>query len=168
MLEELEVRNTRVEDASSISALVLKVAPSFASAPGALVAPWFAETITSAAIAGYVGDSRFNYLIALVKSVLAGVIAVCEETHVHHLFVAPEYQRQGIAAQLWQRAKSGALAVGNSDGFYVRSSKDAVPVYESFVSVLRAREWRKMGLFLSPCTWRLAVCIVTSRCSRCP
>lgn len=150
MLEELEIRNARIDDAPGISALILKVAPFFASAPGAPVAPWFAGTITPAAIAGYVGDSRFNYLVALVKDVLAGVIAVCAATHVHHLFVAPEYQRQGVAAQLWQRAKSEALAAGNSDGFYVRSSEYAVPVYESFGFRVVGERTEKEGIVFVP------------------
>lgn len=150
MLEELEIRNARVEDAPNISALIFKVAPFFASAPGAPVAPWFAGTITPAAIAGYIGDSRFNYLVALVKGVLAGVVAVREARHVHHLFVAPEFHRKGLAAKLWERAKVDALALGNKEGFSVRSSEFAVPVYERFgFRVIGARA-EKDGIVFVP------------------
>lgn len=150
MRQEFEIRPARVDDAPRISALILKLAPFFASVPGASVAPWFAETITPTAIAGYISDSRFNYLVALVNGVLAGVVAVREATYVHHLFVALEYQRRGVAARLWWRAELDALAAGNRDGFYVRSSEYAIPVYESFGFRVVGERTEKAGIVFVP------------------
>ena len=58
---------------------------------------------------------RFNYLAGFVGQTLAGVIAVRDTTHVHHLFVAPEFQRKGLAGKLWARAKADAVSSGNKD-----------------------------------------------------
>lgn len=150
MREEPEIRNARVDDAPAISALILSTAPLFVSTSGKSVAPWFASSVTPAAIAGCIGDSRFNYLVALFGRVIAGVIAVRDTTHVHHLFVAPEFQRQGIAGQLWRRAESEAVAAGNNDGFFVRSSEYAVPVYERLGFRMAGERTEKEGIVFVP------------------
>lgn len=150
MQQEPEIRTASVNDAPAISALILSVAPLFASTPGGSVTPWFANSVTPAAIASYIADSKFNYLVALLGRVVAGAIAVRDATHVHHLFVAREFQRRGIATQLWSRAKSDALAARNSDGFYVRSSEYAVPVYERFYFRVVGERQEKDGILFLP------------------
>lgn len=59
----------------------------------------------------------FNYLDWFVEPTLAVVILVRETTRVHHLFVAPEFHRRGVAAKLRERAKANAFA-----------SEDALPM----------------------------------------
>jgi GNAT superfamily N-acetyltransferase len=132
MHEQPTIRKARTEDAPQISELIFRVAHYFASSASGEVAPWFLESITPSAIADNINDSKFNYLVGLVGQALAGVLAVRDTTHVHHLFVAPEFHRKGLAAKLWERAKADALASGNKEGFWVRSSEFAVPVYERF------------------------------------
>ena len=132
MQEHPTIRKARTEDASQIGELIFRVAHYFSSSASGEVAPWFLESITPSAIAGNINNPRFNYLVALLGQALAGVISVRDTTHVHHLFVAPEFHRKGLAAKLWERAKADALASGNKEGFSVRSSEFAVPVYERF------------------------------------
>jgi GNAT superfamily N-acetyltransferase len=132
MQEKLTIRKAHPADASLISELIFKDAHFFNSSASCEVAPWFLATIAPSAIASNIGDPKFNYLVGFMGQTLAGVIALRDTTHVHHLFVAPEFHRQGVAARLWQRAKSDAIASGNSEGFFVRSSEFAVPVYERF------------------------------------
>ena len=132
MLEHLTIRKARPADALGISELISMVAHYFNSSAVGEAAPWFLASVTPAAIAGTITDPKFNYLTGVVGSTLAGVIALRDSTHVHHLFVAPECHRQGVAARLWARAKADAIAAGNSDGFSVRSSEYAVPVYQRF------------------------------------
>jgi len=130
--EQSTVRNARPDDVSRISDLINMVAYYFNASPCSEVAPWFLASITPSAIAGYILDPKFNYLVGCVGQGLAGVIALRDATHVHHLFVAPEYHRQGVATRLWEHAKTDAIAAGNTAGFSVRSSEYAVPVYQRF------------------------------------
>lgn len=132
MQEQLTIRKAHSADASQISELIFKVAHSFNSSASGEVAPWLLASITPSAVAGNIGDPKYSYLVGFMGQTLAGVIALHDTTHVHHLFVAPEFHRQGVAAKLWQRAKTDAIALGNSGGFSVRSSEFAVPVYERF------------------------------------
>lgn len=130
MQEQFTIRKGHTEDASQVSELIGRVAYYFASSASDEVAPWFLQSVTPSAIAEYINDSKFNYLVGLVGPVLAGVIAVRDTTHVNYLFVAPEFHRKGLATKLWERAKADALASGNKEGFSVRSSEFAVPVYD--------------------------------------
>ena len=132
MQEQLTIRKACSADASHISELICKVAHCFNSSASGEVAPWFLASVTPSAIAGHIADTKFNYLVGFVGQSLAGVIALRDTTHVHHLFVAPEFHRQGVAAKLWGRAKVDAIASGNTEGFSVRSSEYAVPVYQRF------------------------------------
>ena len=150
MQEQLTIRKARTEDASQTSELIGRVAYYFASSASGEVAPWFLESVTPSAIADHINDPKLNYLVGLLGPVLAGVIAMRDITHVHHLFVAPEFHRKGLAAKLWERAKADALASGNKEGFSVRSSEFAVPVYEYFgFRVIGARA-EKDGIVFVP------------------
>lgn len=59
----------------------------------------------------------FNYLDGFVEPAPAIVILAREPTRVHHLFVAPEFRRRGVAAKLREREKANAFA-----------SEDALPM----------------------------------------
>lgn len=132
MQEQPIIRKARTEDASKISELIFRVAHHFSTGTTGEVASWFKASITPSAIAGHINDPKFNYLVGFMGEALAGVIAVRDITHVHHLFVAPEFQRNGLATKLWEHAKSEALMSGNKEGFSVRSSEFAVSVYQRF------------------------------------
>lgn len=144
------IRKARPEDVSQISELILKVAHYFSLSASGEVAPWFLASITPSAIAENVNDPKFNYLVGFVGQALAGVIAVRDTMHVHHLFVAPEFHRKGLAAKLWARAKADALTAGNKEGFSVRSSEYAVPVYERFGFRIIGARAQKDGIVFVP------------------
>lgn len=148
MPDPFEIRNAQVADAPRISSLILSVAHYFD--PRGSVAPWFRNSVSPQAIEGYIGDNRFNYLVAYSGQILYGVIAVRDTNHLYHLFVAPDVHRQGIATQLWERAKNDALNAGNTEGFFVRSSEYAVPVYERFGFRVAEAPAEKEGLVFVP------------------
>ncbi len=150
MQEQLTIRNAYAADASQISELVSMVAHRFNSSTSGEVATWFLETISPSAIAANIADSRFKYFVALMGSALAGVIALRDTTHVHHLFVASEFHRQGIAAKLWEHAKADAIVAGNRMGFMVRSSEYAVPVYERLGFQVVGARAEKDGVIFVP------------------
>ena len=80
----------------------------------------------------YILSDRYDYLIAEVEDELAGFIAMQDKTHLFHLFVSPQYQRRGLARELWRRARDAAGPHDVAREFTVNSSLLAVPVYERF------------------------------------
>jgi len=150
MQNPVGIRRAHVVDAPLISTLILNVAHYFSSGASGEVASWFLNSITPQAIEGYIRDAKYNYLVAHSDGVLVGVISVRDTSHVHHLFVAPETHRQGVAAQLWTRAMADALNAGNTDGFFVRSSEYAVPVYSRFGFRVAGARSEKDGIVFVP------------------
>jgi GNAT superfamily N-acetyltransferase len=63
---------------------------------------------------------------------LAGVVALRDNAHLYHLFVAPAFQGQGLSRMLWEHARGDALSRGNTGAFTVNATPYAVPVYERF------------------------------------
>jgi ribosomal protein S18 acetylase RimI-like enzyme len=150
MRDTLTIRKATPEDALPISQLIHEVALRFNAGPGGELAPWFLASVTPSAIAACIGDTRFNYLLGLVGEALAGVVAVRDATHVHHLFVAADFHCRGIATSLWERAKTDAKAAGNGEGFLVRSSDFAVPAYERFGFRVIGTRFEKDGMAFVP------------------
>jgi len=75
---------------------------------------------------------------------------VHDRSYIFHLFVAPEYQRCGIATRLWEAAKAEAVAAGNTQGFRVRSSLLAVPLYFRFGFEITGERAEKNGIAYVP------------------
>jgi GNAT superfamily N-acetyltransferase len=128
----LHIRAAAVADAPAISALIRSVAHYFMLDPAGAGAGQFLQSITPTATAGYIGSADFLYLLGEVGGKLAGVVAVRDNTHLFHLFIAAQFQRAGFASALWECAKASAMAAGNNDGFTVNSSLFAQAVYEHF------------------------------------
>ncbi|MCG8454939.1 MAG: GNAT family N-acetyltransferase, partial [Holophagales bacterium] len=131
------IRPAAPADAQAISELIQRLARFFTLRPDGEGAEAFLETIRPAAIREYLESGEYHFLVAEVgdgaEARLAGVVAVRGTCHLFHLFVSPDFHRQGIASRLWQRAKQAAIRAGNSRGeFSVFSTPYAVPVYESF------------------------------------
>jgi GNAT superfamily N-acetyltransferase len=92
----------------------------------------------------------FVYHVADTGVGLAGFIAVRDASHLFHLFVARDWQGQGVARRLWDVAREAALASGNPGVFTVNSSKLACPVYESFGFGPTAPLQCKNGIYFQP------------------
>lgn len=88
--------------------------------------------------------------MGFVGQVIAGVIVLRDRTHIHHLFVVPEFHHQGVATKLWEHAKADAIAFGNNKIFSVRSSEYAVPVYERFGFHIVGTRAEKDGVIFVP------------------
>lgn len=150
MRDNISIRRAREGDAPEISALIHGVAYFFTANQANALPQRFANSITPLAIERYIGDDRFNCLTAWSSATLAGVIAMRDGAHVHHLFVAPSFQRRGIATRLWEHAKADAVAAGNDEGFSVRSSEYAVPVYERFGFRVAGKRVKEDGILFVP------------------
>ncbi len=145
----LKIRSATVNDAQAIHILIASLAAYFVE-PGSQGEQDFLKTIAPEAIAGYVIDPAFIYLIGEVDGELAGVIALKERVHVYHMFVAVKFQRQGIAQELWEKIKNMAQAQGNPGWFTLNATPYAVPVYERFGFKATGVQVDKYGLSFVP------------------
>lgn len=146
----MDIRSATTSDAAEISFLISSVSHFFTLNPDGKGADGFLKTIQPSSIAGYITSGKFDYLVAFVEGKLAGVVAVRDNKHLFHLFVAPDFQRQGIAAKLWAHAKSAAIQAGNIEGFTVNSTPYAVPVYERFGFTATGPKVEKHGIAFVP------------------
>jgi len=150
MTPNLKIRAATPEDSESISKLVWRLSAEYIveefSQQGKAT---LFESMTPAAIRKYI-QSGYRYHVAEVKKQLVGVVAVKDNTHLYHLFVAQDYQRQGIASSLWQLAKQECLEQGNPGEFTVNSSSHAQGVYESMGFVAQSGPQDKNGVIYIP------------------
>ncbi len=119
-------------DAAAIAALILSFREEYMIDPSGKGAEVFLASVSEEAERGYIGSSRYWYLVGEFAGMLAGVIAMRDRTHVFHLFVARAFQGRGLARELWERACNALAQAGELGEFTVNSSVAAVPVYGRF------------------------------------
>jgi GNAT superfamily N-acetyltransferase len=132
MSPHITIRDALPVDAENISTLIQGEARYCTANPSGEGAEHFFSTITPEAIAGYITNPNFIYLLGFVGEELAGAVAIRDGKHLYHLFVASKFHRRGIGSALWAHAKARVLESGNTEGFTVNSTPFAVPVYERF------------------------------------
>ena len=128
----MNIERATVADASRISALIRELSKPFLVSPSGEGAESFFAAISESAIHGYVSASNFEYFVAEVQGQLAGVVALRDNSHLFHLFVAESFQGQGLGTKLWKMVSARAIQSGNPGKFTVNSSLTALPVYEKF------------------------------------
>jgi predicted N-acetyltransferase YhbS len=128
----MRIRLAAPADAEAISTLIRGVSHFFTLRPDGAGAEAFLETVSADAIRGYLSSSEYVYRVAEEDGALVGVVAIRDNRHLYHLFVAPDGHGRGLARRLWTEAMDAALRAGNPGEFTVNSSVYAVPVYERF------------------------------------
>jgi GNAT superfamily N-acetyltransferase len=128
----LQILGAASQDAEAISGLIHGLARSFTGAPEGSSADGFLQTVSPAAIRGYIEAPNFRYFKAIVEDQLAGVVALRDGAHLYHLFVRPELQGRGLARRLWAHVRGLAEAEGHPGRYTVHSTPSAVPVYKRF------------------------------------
>jgi GNAT superfamily N-acetyltransferase len=146
----MQVRLATIEDASQISALISGLSHPFFLTPGGEGAENFMQSISEAAVQGYITAPNFRYQVAESEGQLVGVVAVRDNSHLYHLFITPAFQGRGIARELWQLAKEQAVRAGNPGRFTVNSSLVAVPVYKRFGFVSSESTVARHGISFQP------------------
>ncbi len=146
----MQVRHATATDAKQISSLIRSLSDPFFLAPGGEGAEAFLASITEEAIQGYISASNFSYLVADTGGQLVGVVALRDNSHLFHLFVAKASQGTGLGRDLWLVVKQAALGAGNPGRFTVNSSLNAVPVYERFGFVPSGSEVQTHGIAFLP------------------
>lgn len=107
------------------------------------------STMTPQAIENFI-QSGYRYHVAEMDDKLVAVVAVKDDKHLYHLFVAEQYQRQGIAKKLWQLAMEECINNENTSEFTVNSSEYAQEVYERLGFVARSGPRVKEGVVFIP------------------
>ena len=149
-VSRMQVQRAVVADAQRISSLICSLsAPFFLSSCGEGAEPFLAS-VGESATRRYIVASNFNYLVAKSAGQLAGVIAVRDNNHLFHLFIATAFQGKGLARELWQLAKANAVQAGNPGRFTVNSSLGAVPIYERFGFVPSGPRVEQNGIAFQP------------------
>ena len=91
----MKVERATTADAPRISALIRELSEPFLVSPSGEGAEPFFAAISETAIQGYVSASNFEYFVAESQGLLAGVVALRDNGHLFHLFVAEPFQGQG-------------------------------------------------------------------------
>jgi GNAT superfamily N-acetyltransferase len=126
----MQVRSATEADAARISRLIHGLSGPFLLSPDGKGAEPFFESISEQAIRGYVSAGNFSYVVAEVEGALAGVVALRDNSHLYHLFVAQPHQGKGLGRSLWLKVKQAALQAGNGGRFTVNASLNAASFYE--------------------------------------
>ena len=127
----MQLRPASVDDAPAISALIHDHLGALTISGTRAGAERFLEFITPTAIRGYLESPQFRYAVASADGALAGVVGVRQGTHLYHLFVQPQLQRQGLGRRLWAHARD-VLIDAAAGVLTVNSSASAVAVYQAF------------------------------------
>ncbi|RAO77341.1 GNAT family N-acetyltransferase [Dyella jiangningensis] len=129
MRQNLHMRLAGPGDAPAIGVLARRVVRRWilpeqpAEAAGPLLAGMSARAIRRKMADG----QRFH--LAFVGDVLAGVVAIREDSHVFQLFVGTRYQGRGIARKLWRRVLTDSVRRAGTRYFTLNAAIGAVPVY---------------------------------------
>lgn len=146
----MNVETASVADAEEISALIVGLSEPFYLSPTHEGAEPFLASIGTEAQRAYLAAGNFSYRVARVGARIVGVVALRNNAHLFHLFVAQAFQGRGLARQLWQLVASDARRAGNPGEFTVNSSLDAVPVYEKFGFAREGEVQRVHGVAFQP------------------
>jgi len=124
----MSIRVAIKEDVDQVCALVTSLSHFYLENKGDELPVWFANTLTKTAFVERFESSEYYNVVYEVDGNIAGYLSFKSHSHLYHLFVSEDYQRQGIAKQLWENATS----VYPSDCYTLRSSLFAVPIYQAF------------------------------------
>jgi len=129
-VQQITIRKATVTDSSEISSLISRNAKSLLNDDfdgDGLV--FFLNTVSDQSIREYM-EQGFNYVVALVRHEIVGVIAIKDYRHMFHLFVDKAHHKKGIAKQLWDNISRDSIARGNTEIFTLNSTSYALPVYQ--------------------------------------
>lgn len=128
----MNLRPGTVADAGLIADLIASFQPELTVDPTGAGAEQYIASVSEGAERQYLESPRYFYIVAEEASAFAGFIAIRDNSHLFHLFVAPAFQRNGLARRLWRAAREEALGRSNPGAFTVNSSLNAVSVYKAF------------------------------------
>ncbi|MDR0259793.1 MAG: GNAT family N-acetyltransferase [Comamonas sp.] len=101
----MRIRKATLDDASTISTLILSLAHHFLLQDDGAGAESFLLSLAPEGIARNIATPGLDYYVGVAGNQLIGVVAVRQGTHLFHLFVGEPFQRGGVARALWSHVK---------------------------------------------------------------
>ena len=142
----ISYRSAIPSDATAISNLVGRLSHYFLDDPTSPDGEPFRASITPDAFAERILAPNYQYILAESTDGVCGVVAMRDSSHLYHFFVEATFHNQGVARELWQRAKAGS----ESPRFTVNSSLFAIPVYSRLGFALAGDVQTKDGVTFQP------------------
>jgi ribosomal protein S18 acetylase RimI-like enzyme len=146
----MKIRRAEEADAGSVSKLIHSLSQPFVASPDGSGAEQFFASVSEAATRRYILAANYDYFVAEVESVLAGIVVLRDRSHLFHLFVAPEFQGQGFGRNLWNHVLELARREYGVSAFTVNSSLNAKLVYERFGFTASSEPVYKHGIAYIP------------------
>lgn len=124
------IRTATINDAAAISQLVTESAEQF-----------FVHDFTTEGLAKFKADfseehvreklnsTEFAYYVAEIEGDIIAVCSIRNNSHLYNLFTRADYQRKGVARELWQHVVN-ELKRDGVNSVTVNASNYAVPAYE--------------------------------------
>jgi GNAT superfamily N-acetyltransferase len=95
----------------------------------------------------------YQYFVALEADTLVGTAAIRPPSHLYYLFVDSQYQRRGIGRELWDHVSDWIASSGNHVPITVKSSLNAIAVYERFGFAITGPPEENHGVRYQPMRW---------------
>ena len=94
----MQMRSATEAYAAPISSLIRSLSGQMLVSPDGSGADAFLDSISEQAVRGYISACNFLYLVAEIEHELLGVVALRDNSHLYHLFVARAHQGKAWAA----------------------------------------------------------------------
>ncbi|TXI89240.1 MAG: GNAT family N-acetyltransferase [Burkholderiaceae bacterium] len=149
----LAIRRAELNDAPRISDLVVTLAPYFTIQADGQGAEVFLESVNPQGVQGFLESTQFDYFIAEYQGQIAGVVALRDNSHLYHLFVAPSFHGLGFGRQLWEFIVDFAKHKHSDHpvtAMTVNSSIHALAMYQHFGFVATAERQELHGIAFVP------------------
>jgi GNAT superfamily N-acetyltransferase len=146
----MHIRPGNPGDANAVASLMASFQPILTLEPSGAGAEQYLASVSEEAERQYLESPRYAYLVAELEGQMVGFVAMRDQTHLFHLFVAAAHQRTGIARALWEQARQISLRAGPVAEFTVNSSLNAVSVYRSFGFVPNGAIMQEHGIAFLP------------------
>ena len=128
----MNFRKGTLVDARSIAELIGSFQSELTLDPSGVGAEQYLASVSEQAERRYLESPRYSFIVAEESGTVLGFIAIRDNTHLFHLFVARPFHGHGVARRLWHAARQEALCRGNPGVFTVNSSLNAIAVYKAF------------------------------------
>jgi GNAT superfamily N-acetyltransferase len=125
------IRPAHNSDATAISTLIRSLLADIYAHPDGIGAEAFLGSISAESIATKMANNSYQFWVAEQDGELIGEVAVRDQSHLLHLYVAQAEQGKGLARKLWQQACTH-LRKAKDGPITVNSSRNAVPMYQHF------------------------------------
>jgi ribosomal protein S18 acetylase RimI-like enzyme len=142
----MRIRKARLTDAKALAKLVYSLAHYYLQCDTDQLPDWFLKPLTEKSFNARLMSDNYTTLLCEDEGKIVGYVAIRGGSHLHHLFVDEAYQRKGLGRQLWDTVRG----LCPSPEYMLRSSMQAIPVYEKFGFEISGDVSEKEGIQFQP------------------